>query len=565
MANDDNIESLGEQAVADLLSQIKDVLNSINENVKGTGSGSGGGADVPRDKDRYSQTDALRMMSRGASNFSQYLGDRREQGNVSRPPGHMEAAADRSSRFLQSAADKYAPQARAVSRIATSVGAKYGKMTTNLNQIGNMQGYSSEGGIASIGGIGFSTPFGNEAMQKGMEFKMDALGSALSGGITYGQAEKIQQTVVGLGYTQDTDKYKQMTSALKNLNKSNSMLAQDPLTAEMYDKATRYGQTSMEDMTEIMNKLGDSAKGANVNLKQMASDADKFGQYYKQTGGLASEGNKASTEISTALGIPPNVALQMQENGLVKANLMRNSKLLPWQLGQASSGQRIDAMYQTMDMLYKQLGPAPKDTVTRDEVTGFAHIQSGQDKRDADIAQYMGVDLATVKDLRKNEGRAKARSALQNRFDDYEKTIKMTGGSADYMKGIMTSEGGKSGTLGALVGEMQKAGLDKEAQKRVIEAGKSLSEIGNDREGLREKARAQSEQLNKELSGQTQDDKNATVTVQLSEEAARYFNIDGGRSKDIKADANAGNGSTNSAAMIPPSVGARPGRAGIGK
>lgn len=351
---------------------------------------------------------------------------------------------------------------------------RVGAVATSLNQLGEMQGISAAGGDLSIGGMGFRTPF-NQAAYTGAKMKFDQLLTSMDAGITFGQAGKIQEMTTGLGYKFGTSAYNNVAGGLESITKMNSLMGQDPRTAELIDRGTRYGQASVSDMVSSLSDLNDTIKNSNVSVAQAMQDAIGYTNLIAKQGGTAAMGVETSGAMQRITGLAGAVTLPLQQNGYVQAMQMKSTGLLPWQLGQMSAGQRAAMTMQSIDQLSRQLGPAPRDTV-RTDASGFRHIISGQDKHDATIAQLMGVSVDVIKNMRRNYRRDQKFASLEEGFSGYEQTAsRIVRGNLSESEKIsrlnrISGYGGK-GTFGALQERMKKAGFTQDEIQSVAKAG----------------------------------------------------------------------------------------------
>jgi len=561
----DNIEAIGNAEVVKLLGEIKGVLSDIDISVKSGGVGAAEGEEGSQSTPPNSSitpagksNDMFKLASAGLSKLSSSLEKKRskqeQEDGISRPPKAIERSAEKGAQFFSKAGSDYVPRAKAVVDTVSKAGAKYGAIATELNSIGEMQGISGASGDVTIPGtdIGFRSPF-NPALVEGLKFKLSALKTGWRGGITTGQAEELGKATLGLGYNQGTSGFNSVFSGLVELNKSiGAGFASDPLVHEMLDKSVRYGSNSVRDFTDAMKDLVPAARAAHVNVNQMMNDVNQFGDLSRQTGGTFLNGVKTMTAMTLTTGVPALAINRLQNNGLVQANLMRGGNLNPWQLGLATYAQRNNAMYQTIDMLYNQMGPAPKDTVSRDPVTGLKVTQFGQDKRDADVAYMLGIDTADLQKMRRTEEISKKRAAVESGFQAYSQNAsQLAKTNPNALKALITSQGGSNS---GLVKAMQASGLDTKQINEVLAAGPHGPNLTASQ--MVKRAYAQKHKYEEILGNQEQEENvpqgNNVVTIRLSDASRRYLEIDGDPSGETKVTVGSGGARTASRGHAPP-------------
>jgi hypothetical protein len=564
MPDPNNIENIGNAAILSILGEIKTVLSEINTGVRIGGGAEAGGIGGEASSESHPPNSTItpsgpsssmfKIASAAASKLSTSLEANRskqeKEDGISRPPKLPERAAERSAQFFSKAGSNYVPAAKEFVSTVSDAGAKYGKIATQMNQIGEMQGISGSGGDITIPGtsVGFRSPF-NDALVAGLKFKAEALKTGMQAGITTGQAEEYGKTTIGMGYNQGTSGFDSIFSGLVDLNKSlGSGFASDPQVQEMLDKSTRYGTNSVKDFTDAMKDLVPAARSAHVNIKQMTSDAAAFGDLARSTGGTYLSGVQTMTAMALSTGLNGATIGRLQSSGLVQANLMRGAQLNPWQLAQATSGQRTDAMYKTIDMLYNQMGPAPKDTYTKDPTTGLMIRHSGQDKRDADVAAMLNISVEDLQKTRRTEATSKSRAVAESGFQAYTQNVAQLATDPKKANALAALATGQTNATQGLINAMHNAGLDQKAIDQVMAAGPHGPNLTASQ--LVKRANAQKAEFEK-LIGQTGAAENTpqgdnVVTIKLSDESRRYLQIDGDPSGETKITVGSGGVRTSS-------------------
>jgi hypothetical protein len=372
------------------------------------------------------------------------------------------------------------------------------------------------------------TPFGNQAFMRGVGMKLEAFKDSVQAGITRGQAENIQKSVIGAGYKQGTTSYNAMKNMFQTATQMSSVIGQDPRFQEMAIAGTRFGGASQEDVLETLKGIKDATENSNISLGQMLEDSQQYARLVQQTGGGAATGMSMGYKMSALTGLPGQTTLAMQNNPFVQAKQMQTTGLMPWQLGQMSAEQRTSTMYQSFDMLSRQLGPTGP-TTKRVDAGGFTHISSGSDKQDATIAMMMGVDINVIKQMRKNKGQVMRRARASDVFTGYEETgqrILESKNLTDVEKRARLhamETGTGRGTIGELKRQMQAAGASSSQIAKVMEAGSDIK--GGSGHAMLKRAQARSQAFQDWAGGESGMETGPKVTVELSKDAKKLLKI----------------------------------------
>jgi len=423
---------------------------------------------------------------------------------------------------------------------------KMGAAATGLNQIGEAQGVSGMAGDIGAGPFGARLPF-NPAFNRGVQMKFQAFTDSMQGGVTMAQAENIQNMTVNAGYKYGTSQYNQMRTGLEQATKINSLIGQDPQTAALYDRYTRYGGSSQTDFVASIKELNDTIQTTNVSVAQAMQDAVGYTDLLAKTGGNPANGINASTTMQRITGLNGQTTLALQNNGYVQAMQMRGTGLMPWQLGQMDPSQRAMTTMQSINQLSRQLGPNPRDKVSVDQF-GFKHVTSGQDQQDGTMAMMMGVDINVIKNMRKNYRRDMKYGSISSGFEGYEQSAArirdshMSESEKERQLAALSNQFGGKGTLGSLNAQMKKAGFSQKDIDKVMNAGDKIK--GDSASDLASKAHLQESAYKKimgEKTGKQQGpaDKNK-VMVGLTNDAKKFLTIAGQDSGKTQAGAGIG-------------------------
>jgi|GEM_PF-4246142 len=445
---------------------------------------------------------------------------------------------------------------------------RFGAFQTNMNYAGELQGLSGAGGDVSVGPFGMRTPF-NAAFGRGLQMKYEAFKDSMGAGITMGQAEKIQNTLVGAGYNYGDPQYNRLRGMFQTGTRINSAIGQDPRFQEMAIAGTRMGGASPEDMLETLKGIQDVAGKIHVSVGEMLDGSKAYGSLLQRTGGNLAAGGKMAIQMSAITGLAPQTTLALQNNPFVQARQMQATGLMPWQLGQMSAAQRANTTYQSFDMLTKQLG-ASGPTTSYMDAGGFRHVSTGADKSDATLSMMMGVDINTIKQMRKNRGRVMGRARAQDAFEGYTETGQrilddshLSNSQKMARLNAMGMNGGR-GTLGALKQQMKAAGANAADIAKVMSAPGGPA--GTSGHAIVGRAEARSKAFSDWAAKQSGKESGASdmpkVWIGLDKNAARALKIT--NSQDAKGKAGAGHSTILELAMAGGMAGAPFGIVGAG-
>ena len=555
----------GSNLAGDLVSKMFEKLSKRMEALGGnTQTGSAGGGRLSGAASTVENNPAANAAKQARANANAGAG-----GGTTAPAGQSSAhastpsnpnpaarAADFFSRLSQQGPNAMNVGSRYASDFSRSViqpARKFGAFQTNMNYAGELQGLSGAGGDISIGPFGMRTPF-NAAFGRGLQMKFDAFKDSMGAGITMGQAENIQNTLTGAGYNYGDPQFNRLKGMFQTGTRINSAIAQDPRFQEMAISGTRMGGASMEDMLESLNAIKDTAGNIHVSVGQMLEDSKQYGKLLQGSGGNSAMGMKMAAQMGAITGLPGQTTLALQNNPFVQARQMQATGLMPWQLGQMSAAQRANTTYQSFDMLTKQLGSSGPTTSYMD-AGGFRHISTGLDKSDATLAMMMGVDVNTIKQMRKNRGHVMARARAQDAFEGYTETgnrilsdSHLSNAQKMAKLNAMGINGGR-GTLGALKQQMKAAGASAQDIAKVMSApGGPAGSSGHAIVGRAEaRSKAFSDWASKQSGKETGASNMPKVWIGLNKDAKKLLNVQS--SQNGKAAAGAGVGTVIGGAL----------------
>lgn len=489
--------------------------------------------------------------------------------------------------FLQTAGTSYMPQGIAVAQSVAGSSRKIGAMSSDLIGTGGQSGYNVTGGDIGIGPFGMRTPF-SAAGAVGLDQRMQAFGTSMGAGITYSGARNIQQSLQDRGYIPPTGplgkafgvesrdltgNYNRMNDAVVNLAKTSPLgekFATDPATIDSLDRSTRMGASGIKQWLDTMKQMPNAMQAAQVSARQLMTDMNSWGEWSQKNGSTYAHGMKTSQEMSNITGMPGAVTQSAMGGGFVRANLMRNTGLMPWQLAQASAGQNIQALYGTLGQLDKSIGMTPETRTTN--ARGFTTVSGGQKAKDATIAMMMGVSPSVVAKMRRDQKGVLARGQTSDDFqaqtDEIDRISNSNLSAAEKERRIrkLQSSGGGKGSWGMLQADLKDAGMSgidpnskdgKTTYKdEIIRAGEAAAAGKKGIEGLRarqEGRMAKYQELEAQKAGAT-NKQPGDVSIEFGPGAKQFFKLlqDGKVTEAAKAAAGAGGDSLNNQDIVTP-------------
>lgn len=480
--NSENPRDVGNAAILQAIQDSNALLAKLTEQMPDR-SGSGKKGDAFEMPETYAGRYTTQQTFQQLANLFKDLGNKRQQsGGLSPGASTPEGIFGTAGKLFDKAAaftPKASGYADAINKGFIRPAQQYGAIATNLNQIGERQGVSGMGSDVGLGPFGVRMPF-NDAFNRGLEMKFQAFQDSLGAGLTIGQASKAQEMTVDAGYKYGTPQYNAMKNTIEGATKINSLIGQDPRTAELIDRSTRFGGASQSDMIASITELNNTIKTSNMSVAQALQGALAYTNLLAKTGGNPAAGMRTFSEMSNITGLPGETSLALQGNGYVQAMQMKSTGLLPWQLGQMNPSQRAALTMQSVNQLSRQLGPLPAASSHMD-AAGFMHTVSGQDKQDATIAQLMGVDINVIKNMRKNYGANQKYARASEGFTGYaESAMNIATGHLSESEKVarinqLNNAGGGRGTYGALIGQMKRAGFSQKEMDDVMNTGNKLA------------------------------------------------------------------------------------------
>jgi hypothetical protein len=461
---------------------------------------------------------------------------------------------ERTGAFLEDAGANYMPGGARDAQFIGGVARRAGAYSSGLIASGQASGYNASGGDIGVGPFGMRTPF-SDAGAVAIDQKIQAAGMALGAGTTYRGAQAYQRNLQQLGFKAPTglvgglmgaedrsanNNYNKYMGALNVMGKNlGENVSADPQVTMMMTSATRAGTGSLKEFVDIMNQMPNVTRAASISNAQYLADLQSWAGYAQKGGATEMYGMKVGSQMEAATGLPAPVLQQGLQGGFVKANLMRQSGLMPWELGQATASQNINALYGTINQLDQQLGTPKGGPTYSKNARGFTEEHYASQAQDAQIAMLTGLPVSTIQKMRRDRKQVQASAIAGEDFGNLQSQIERIAdkggpGAAQRIKGLL--QGGGRGTFHALTKEMKAAGFTKDEIDQVRLAGGTNDQSA---EGLA-KASAAAQAKFKDIesgktAGLTDVQGGDQMQIELGPQAAELFKIIRGKPTSGKA------------------------------
>lgn len=313
------------------------------------------------------------------------------------------------SDFFNSAQGAYA-QGRTLMGAITDIARPLQAATNYAYQTG-YQGDSS-------GLLGFRGP---GAALAGFGQRTSQIGFALGNNVTPGQSADIYSNLFQGGWYggASTDA---MRTAAAHMISENPAVGTSPDYFSMMDQSTRLGASSLQEFNDAMRQVPDASLAAHTSISQTMSALGSMGQYNKSTGGTFAGGIQSGLDWQNVTGTPASVMQQLMQNPFVQGATFSETGLMPQMQGLLSSSQHTTGIMSAMNML-KGAIVAPKGYNYKDPITGLSKSISGEQQKEALMAQELGVSPEFVHTMLQNGKGWQTGMELSNSAETYQSAV----------------------------------------------------------------------------------------------------------------------------------------------
>lgn len=266
-----------------------------------------------------------------------------------------------------------------------------------LQQAGVQAGFQRAGQITIPGtNIGFTNPLdffhSGSAANEGLRQRVTETRLRLMGGINGTQAQQIVGGLAGMGWTGGDATHIGFDAI--------APLVQQGMNPELavasYDMIMRQGNSSLTDFLSVMDKLGQSARAANMSLDEYQQGLMEFSKVAEGLGATGAQGAMLGRGMSDAFGIAPQVSAEILQSPLVQASALQ-AGFLPNEVGLMNTNVATDATNRALDMAMRATAGFRGRTI-RDPIT-HRIVATGQSQQIAQVASIMGLPTNLVERL----------------------------------------------------------------------------------------------------------------------------------------------------------------------
>lgn len=305
------------------------------------------------------------------------------------------------------------------------------------NFIGGLQSRGIQAGFDRGGTWGpIMNPL-SAATREGIRQKWNETRLRLKGGINQEEAQSIVGGLVGEGFSGSEGQNLAFDAVAPLVQQG-----QDPLTVtSMLSQAVRNSATPVKEFVKTMSDLGPAAQAARMTIEEYSKALDEFANNAQGMGATYGEGLKLGRNLSSSLGMAPQLASAQMNNPLVQGFAMRNG-YLPQTMGLMGARESMSAINTAVDTAWQATAGFEGQDIT-DPVTG--HVTTGEEQRAAMAAQIYDPSGQTSPDvflkLQRNKEKSTIAATALDQLDTYtqarkEYTKEVKG------KGIQVKRGG---------------------------------------------------------------------------------------------------------------------------
>jgi hypothetical protein len=348
---------------------------------------------------------------------------------------------------------------------------------------GESLGYSRESATGDIEalGIGFrpGLPGLSAASREGLRQELTQRRVQAAAGVSGEEAQRIRQTVAGLGYSGDENANMQM-----NLFRPLQQRGIGPETfAPVIDQGLRQGNMSIVSLKDTIIDLADAARNAHMNLDEVAQSTTEYSEQV-QALGANYEASLRNATTYVRSGLDPRIVGQAQQNPMVQGIITAQTGI-PGQLqGIVGAPGVMQGMSQAIRQglaLGSGFANQPDRTVTSASGQRIT-VSTGRDAQIAMAAQTTGIPRQIIERYMRNPDFLEAGGTAQTMVGQMQDQIR---GATQRSRRITVNE--SHGRLGAYDPLHQLGGSHEEtqgyskdltrAQRRALEHGSTSDNV----------------------------------------------------------------------------------------
>lgn len=283
------------------------------------------------------------------------------------------------------------------------------------------------GGQTSVGPFGFSVP-GLQYLQGGTSgaearhMKGVEIWARSHAGVNKEQAQNIMAETSASGLSGGM-----ADSSVRLMTEMFGKRGMDPSVVKDFYGQLRTGTATWKDVTTQLDALATAAKGAGINVTQMAQQVAAAGEFNQSIGGTFAVGANKATAFTNATGLPPDRLQQLMQNPLVSGITTAQTGLPPQMqglLGTAGALGGVNQAYKLAQRMSRGIGPSMAsshsiiDPKTGKPIMGangkpVTEDITSKDVEDSFAASQLGMSLEEFRKYGRNMKRTEAATGLE--------------------------------------------------------------------------------------------------------------------------------------------------------
>lgn len=352
-------------------------------------------------------------------------------------------------------------------------------------------------------------------------------GASAGSGMTAANAESTVNTLAGMGFSNQNGVSGDNLNIAENLVKPMVNEGVSVQGSADWTEALRNSNTSISQLMNSFGDLSESAKALKETTDQVNSGLLQFAETQISMGGTAANAATTGQAFTATTGMSPGVLGQIQQNPMYQGIMMAQNGVLPSGITDLTPGAQMQGVMSLMQLLGgvggSTLGGAfggLDKNKTMKTPFGNVTMAYGSQLEVSQIAQTMGISQSDAMRLMRQAPNEKQVTGVENYMGS--STAQGLNGQTGTGLWQLLQAGGANRWSGLSSGEQQKATgyWNKYIQPGINTPGHlgltsdQLKQL--DTGSMRTNIRQRTNQLNKDLLGNQQNNTNNTVKVEIS-------------------------------------------------
>lgn len=288
-------------------------------------------------------------------------------------------------------------------------------------------GYERGGQIQLPGGVGFTLPGlqyfqGGTAGGEARHMKGAEIWARSHAGVNKREAQDIIGETSAAGFSGSM-----ADGSVRLMTDMYSRHRMDPGLVKNFFGQLRTGSSNFKDVNNQLESLAIAAKGAGLNINQMAEQVAAAGEFNQSIGGTFASGAGKATAFTNATGLPADRYAKLMQNPLVSGMISAQTGLPPQMqglLGTSGSLSGMDQAYKLAKGMSRGIGGSMASShAIIDPATGKPMIgqdgkpvverTSARDVEDSFAASQLGMNIEEYRKYGHNMKRHQAAGSLE--------------------------------------------------------------------------------------------------------------------------------------------------------